>query len=413
MLDQSITERNLKLLGTSTWKKFKPGVEYDQFIFNSYKKIEIANTKNGYTFSPFKKHIYKGKVGFDFSTAEDELVLKKLNDSVRRLFKVNPSDRHAIIKQTIALSEDAQPITIARLDIESFYEKIDRNHIVEYVIREWLLSHQNRLILRNWDNQLTKQGISGLPRGMSLSATLSEIRIRQFDREVRKNEKVYYYARYVDDIIVFYTGNKSALVHLLDETLKDTASELSFNSSKSSYTSLDDNERKKLEIDYLGYKIELSKKSHDSSKGIQKRNVEVFISDKKIIKIKKRVRTAFSAYIRDRRFNLLLSRLKFLSGNQYIIGDIDRTKLKSGIYYNYPLITNLSQLDELDKFYKKLIKTKKQPVSNALTMIRNFQGNPDNVRFKKIDSISFKFGYTNRLMNSFSSDFSKKIRKCW
>jgi len=46
-------------------------------------------------------------------------------------------------------------------------------------------------------------------------------------------------------------------------------------------------------------------------------------------------------------------------------------------------------------------------------MIRNFQGNPDNVRFKKIDSISFKFGYTNRLMNSFSSDFSKKIRKCW
>ena len=267
------------------------------------------------------------------------------------------------------------------------------------------------MVLKEWDKQLDSQGVTGLPRGMSLSATLSEIKIRVFDREVRRNSGIYYYARYVDDIIVFYTGDRFELENFLTDTLSYTASDLSFNEVKSDFFSLNKGHFSSLErIDYLGYEIVIE----PSSEGLEsKRKIRVLISDKKIKKIKNRLRRAFSAYNRDRRFVLLISRLRFLSGNQFIIGDIERTKLKSGIYYNYPLINDFSQLNELDRFYKKLIFSKNGPAAKALRRIKNYQGNPNNSRVKSIESISFGFGFHNRIINNFSSDVSKKIRRCW
>ncbi len=411
MLDQSITKKSVKVLGVNAWKKFDSGVDYNVFVDDVFNKIQEGISDEGYSFQPFIKKQYKGKVGYQPFSPEDELVIKKLNDSVRRLFKVHSSDRHAIIRQTIALAEDSQPMTVARLDIKDFYESIDRSEIIKYVTEEWLLSHFNRMVLKNWDEQLVKQGVFGLPRGMSLSATLSEIKIRLFDREVRKNSNVYYYARYVDDIVVFYTGDKAELEDFLKGALHKTANELSFNTTKNNSFSLGEGEADRSAlIDYLGYKIVIEPLNGSS---LIKRKVRVLISDKKIKKIKSRVRKSFSAYNRDRRFVLLVARLRFLSGNQFIIGDIERTKLKSGIYYNYPLINDFSQLQELDGFYKKMISSKKGPAAEALKHIRKYHGNPYNSRVKSVESISFSFGFHNRIMNNFSSDVSKKIRRCW
>lgn len=411
MLDQSITKKSIKSLGVKTWRKFHPEKKYSDFVDDAFGNIESRISEDGYSFRPFIRKEYKGKVGYEPALAEDELVIKKLNDSIRRLFRVHSSDRHAIIKQTIALAEDSQPLTVARVDIENFYESIDRKEIIDYVTEEWLLSHFNRMVLKKWDEQLGSQNVDGLPRGMSLSATLSEIKIRVFDREIRKNSDVYYYARYVDDIVVFYTGTDLELEGFLNDALSYTASDLSLNKEKSNFFSLNKGHFSPLKkIDYLGYKIVIE----PSSRGLEsKRIVKVLISDKKIKKIKGRVRRTFSAYNRDRRFTLLISRLRFLSGNQFIIGDIERTKLKSGIYYNYPLINDFSQLDDLDRFYRRLIFSKNGPAAEALKRIKNYQGNTNNKRVKSIFSISFSFGFHRRVMNSFSSDVSKKIRRCW
>lgn len=413
MLNQIVTKKAISLLGKKSWIKYSPALSYKNFVNITYNNIERKIEEDNFQFSRFEEKKFKGKIGYKFASACDELIAKKLNDNIRRLFKIKPSDRHAIIKQTISLLKDSQPITIARLDIKNFYETIDRKKLVQYVINEWLLSHQSRIFLENWDKQLNEQNIEGLPRGMSLSSTLSEIRIRNFDKIMKYEKKVYFYARYVDDIIIFFTGNEDELKNITKKNLKETVEELSFNEDKCIFIYLGDKfkTQQNPEIDYLGYRIVFEREPH---KVTEKRKIKVFISHKKIKKIKSRIRKSFTAYTRDRNFQLLVHRLKFLSGNQYIIGDIDRTKLKSGIYYNYPLITELEQLAELDSFYKKLLTCKSnKTILKALTMINNHVGLGDNSRKNQINSISFQFGFKKRVMNHFSTTISKKIKRCW
>jgi len=411
MLDQSFSEKAVKLLGINTWKKFQPSTEYTNFVANTYEQVEAKFNSDEYQFCQFEKKSFKGKDGWAFASAADEIVAKKLNDNIRRLFKVRPSDRHAIVKQTIALAKDSQPITIARLDIKDFYESLDRESIVKFITEEWLLSHQNRMVLKQWDRQLACQGIRGLPRGRSLSSTLSEIRIRHFDKQMKLDSGVYFYARYVDDIIVFYTGEQSQLESVMKNRLEASAKELTLNSDKSHYTVLNARANEaSAEINYLGYKLLIK---NNSNKRRVKRKVQVFISNKKVNKVKERVRRAFRAYSKDRRYNLLLARLKFLSANQYIIGDIERTKLKSGIYYNYPLINDHSQLKELDAFYQNFINSRKEPAFSAMQLVKNHGGVVNNKRLRQIEAISFQFGFKNRLMNSFTNDLNKKIKRCW
>lgn len=411
MLNQSLSYKAVRALGKGTWKKHDPNNDYDNFIENTYLDIEKKLVNGGYNFSPFKSKNVNGKKGYDFIEPSDELVCKKLNDNIRRLFKVMPSDRHAIIKQVVSLSKDSQPVTIARLDIKEFYESIERGRVIKFISEQWLLSQQNRIVLKAWDNELNKHGINGLPRGMALSSTISEIKIRSFDKAMKYERDVYYYARYVDDIIIFYSGSKQKLENVLQKNLEKTATELSLNKDKCRIYELNKIESPAFhELDYLGYKITISAIPTDINK---MRNVEVHISEKKINKIKFRIRRAFCSYARERNFNLLYSRLKFLSGNQYIIGDIDRTKLKSGIYYNYPLITDFKQLKELDDYYQKLLRCTDAPVGLALKMIKNHSVVNVTSRYEKICSISFHFGFHKKIMNSFTASDSKKIKRCW
>ena len=46
----------------------------------------------------------------------------------------------------------------------------------------------------------------GLPRGIDISATLSELFMADLDSEIKKIDGIFFYARYVDDIIVIYNA---------------------------------------------------------------------------------------------------------------------------------------------------------------------------------------------------------------
>ncbi|MBN3494068.1 antiviral reverse transcriptase Drt3a [Vibrio neptunius] len=411
MLDQSISEKNIKTISSNIWHKWNPSKSFDVFFDEMYTRLEAKLEREKYLFSTFKCFKLMGKDTYDFCSSEDEIVCKKLNDNIRRLFKINAGDRHAIVKQVISLLSDTQPIKVLRLDIKEFYETVDRDKVLEYVINEWLLSHQNRCVLKCWDDSLKSIGVTGLPRGMSLSSTLSEIRIRPFDREVRKLENVYYYARFVDDIIIMFTGDSKQIMSDLEDILKRNSPELSFN-DKTKLIDLNCKNKPRSTLDYLGYQIITSSNVNKRNKN-QKREVIVKISDKKIGKIKYRVRRSFSSYVRTRNFRLLLARLEFLTGNQYIIGDIERTRLKSGIYYNYPLINDSSQVKELDKYYQKLINTKKGSVAKAINYIDNYDKKAHGNRLVKVKKLSFYFGFSKRVMNSFNRKDCRNIKRCW
>lgn len=65
---------------------------------------------------------------------------------------------------------------------------------------------------------------TGLPRGLGISAVLSELYMKYFDLSIRRVGGVYYYARFVDDIIVFCSDQHSANVVM--ETAKSELSKL-------------------------------------------------------------------------------------------------------------------------------------------------------------------------------------------
>ncbi|HBV4973744.1 TPA: hypothetical protein MDZ92_005595 [Klebsiella pneumoniae] len=50
--------------------------------------------------------------------------------------------------------------------------------------------------------------ISGLPRGISLSATLAELCLQEIDSFFLKEKDVFYYSRFVDDILIIHHGGE-------------------------------------------------------------------------------------------------------------------------------------------------------------------------------------------------------------
>jgi hypothetical protein len=181
-------------------------------------------------------------------------------------------------------------------------------------------------------------GKSGVPRGMNISATMSELYMRKFDRWVRSYDSVYYYARFVDDIIIFSNSlpDSLKLISSLNSQLKDLAEGLTINYNKTelfdgkTIENLDIENGKKLikkhKLDYLGYAFKVE---NGRSKN---RKLIVSIAEKKVTKIKTRVVKAFLDFSKNKNFGLLEKRVHFLTGNYSIRKSEEGNSLRAGIY---------------------------------------------------------------------------------
>jgi len=366
--------------------------------------------KNDFKFSDIRKSLIKGKPSYHFSNAAEELIIKKVNDNIKRLFKVHHSDRHSIVKQVISLCKDTHPFSVIRIDIKEFYESTSLNKVVNYIISQGLLSRQSGSTLISFQQKMNDMNVDFLPRGICLSSTLSELAIRNFDKKIRKIENIYYYARFVDDIVIFCIEDPNKVLEQVKIELKKLDEKYKLNDKTYVYDSNND-KNEEIKIDYLGYLINAPKEVNQDTD--QHRKVTVMISPKKITKIKTRLQKSITSFGRDRNFKTLCNRIKFLAGNQYVIGDINRTKLKSGIYYNYPLINNRSQIKELDIFYQNLFGSRHQPVKNAINLLENIDRKNNTDLISKVKNISFNFGYEHKVVNNFSYKENMKIKACW
>lgn len=101
------------------------------------------------------------------------------------------------------------------------------------------------------------QEISGLPRGINISATLSEYFMRSFDKEIRKISEFYYYARFVDDIIIFST--KEITKSTLKQISQLLPEGLTLNLEKTNIVRFDNDSsflmKNKPSITFLGYQF--------------------------------------------------------------------------------------------------------------------------------------------------------------
>lgn len=138
-----------------------------------------------------------------------DLVLRKLYNNIKRIYAVEQSNRNQIVKQMDSLLREDTQKWVVRLDVQRFYESIDRERVMLRFQADGRLNYQSIMLLKNLFEQSAIVSDKGLPRGLSISSVMSELYMKYFDLEIRRMEGVFYYARFVDDIIVFCSSQKS------------------------------------------------------------------------------------------------------------------------------------------------------------------------------------------------------------
>lgn len=352
----------------------------------------------------------------DYYFLEDisqKLILRKLNDNIKRIYKDEQANRKFIIHQVKTLLNETAPFWIIKTDIKSFYESIDRDRVFRKLKNDAMLSYYSISLL----NKIFKNSIistqPGLPRGLNISSSLSEIYMRNFDKTILRYSNVYYYARFVDDIIIFLNNKQSAyeLYDSLNEIIANKKIGLEINNDK---TELIEGLNFKIlkkgynrrpihnNIEYLGYRFYL-----DNEESKREKRLQISIADKKVRKIKTRIVKSYLDYSYNNDFELLKKRIKFLTGNYGISKTNDGSILKAGIYYNYTHINDLEILKSLNIYHKKIIYSKKGSLGNKLN------GKLNNVQRDILKKHCFIAGYRNKTFNSFTYVEMGQIIKCW
>jgi len=340
-------------------------------------------------------------------TLENKLILRKLNDNIKRLYKAEQANRRIIISQIKVLLEETCPCWIIKTDIKKFYESIDRNKLLLKFKDDSMLSHYSMFLLNKLFSNITISLSTGVPRGMNISATLSEIYMRKFDRWIRESEGVFFYARFVDDIIIFINTLFDAkyIIENIDIKLKELASGLTINQEKTQlFNGLiieqinikgENENNKKSFLEYLGYRFAKNQKE-----------LLITIADKKIKKMKTRITFSFLDFIKNNNFNLLNNRILFLTGNYGIKKTAEGNTLKSGIFFNYPNLNNKMQLIELTTFYRRILFCKRGKIGMALARLSLGQRN-------KLKKYNFVDGFNKRIYKYFSFSKMKEIVGIW
>lgn len=400
----------------------------------------------------FEFNIKKVSEYYLTSDLTNKLVLRKLNDNIKRIYKDEQSNRKIIISQVKTLLEETCPFWVVKTDIRSFYESINREKLISKFQDDSMLSYQSMHLLYKLFNNPILSSTNGLPRGMNISATLSEIYMRKFDKWISRFPSVYYYARFVDDIIVFSNSLQSSLklIHDLNEELTELAEGLLINEDKTELFSgnnisllnkgngklLDSNKS----LEYLGYSFskvqeqsaflnkkkfsivsnlrytfisgananipsDISNLEFDIKQDVKERKLKIKIASKKISKMKTRVVLAFLDFSKNRDFILLEKRVQFLTGNYSIRKMNEGNDLRAGSYYNYTHINDLSVFDELNTFYRKVIFSKKTKFGGKLHL------SPE--QKKILCKYCFRAGFLKKIYNSFTFSEMEDIIKCW
>lgn len=428
MLNQTYSAKNLrKLITFDDFRKYDIGSSKIQ-IEQTMHQVSDAICDDKFNFDTLEEKNKNGNKIFSPSTIKDEFSLRKLTYNLKRLYKFKQADRFLIIGQIISLLYESIPMAIVKLDIEKFYESINRSEILKKIMNDPLLSFKSKQILNQFFELSQIKSINGMPRGINVSAALSEIAMRDFDTRIKQLDGAYYYARYVDDIIIFTFKNPEYLTRKVEDILKKETG-LSLNHKKTkplervtcrckprckcatgTCKCLDKcicNSPNKatdfewLFFEYLGYKFVFSDIPAHSKK------LKISLASKKTKKFKSRIVYSFLDYLKTKDFELLEKRMCFISGNHIVKYGQDGGALKAGIFYNYQHINDYEVLDELTVFVRKLINSKGKSFGKKM------KSNLSKGQKKELVKYNFKAGFINRKIRDYSAEEVNLIKNCW
>ncbi len=424
MLDQSFSLKNFRqLISFRDFGKYELGKEEAEII-NTLNEVVDKINKTDYNFTTLIQVQNDGNTIYSPANIEDEFALRKLNDNLKRLYKFKQANRFLIIEQTKTLLQEEVPMSIVKLDIKNFYETINKEKIYKKLIDDPLLSFQSKQILKNFFLLPEIVALTGLPRGINISAALSEILMRDFDKMMAQQAGVYFYARYVDDIIIFTFQNPKKIEKKANDIL-DLETGLKLNKQKTKIIQrkcrcipicacagickCNSNCKCKYEasenkfFEYLGYRFTFSDIAKYSN------HLVITLSKSKINKIKTRIILSFLDFVKTKNIDLLERRIAFLASNFVVKRNKKQETLNAGIFYNYPHINEkgLIELDNLTSFLRKTINSKTHSFGNKL----NAQITPANRL--ALSKYCFKAGFTNRRVKYFTPMEINAIKKCW
>ncbi len=429
---KSIVSEKVNLMKTQTLTKEELDDFAERFekINNEKEEIRLSifedysnkiNSQN----KPFQfKIIYNSKK--EVFTLENDpasyYAVKQLQRNLYDTFKVIQADRNKIIKQIFNIVSDGFPKILIKTDISSFYESIPQDRLFNKIENHTLLSpFSKRLIKRlfyDFENKKNKTKIppkKGIPRGIGVSAYLSELYMRDIDNEIKSLEDVIYYARYVDDIIVIICPKTESKQRNYLQELKY----IICIKNKLPLKDGDDGEPSKTEIihlpgrgsytksfDYLRYCFILRRTITNNHRSTFQTTLE--ISNNKIERYSKWLKLSIDDYNQNAKYNerearnLLIARLKFLTGNFHL--NNNKRNVKSGVYYSNQMLklnkTTYKSLKTLDKKLYSALKNLTPPPKIGIDEIK--------LRIFLIKKFSFQRGFVNKEKNFFTFRFNPR-----
>ncbi len=359
----------------------------------------------------------KRKLIYRISEFSDELVLRKIDKNIRKSIALPTASRDSIIANIKSLLSEAVSYKVYRLDVKGYYESFDASQTASVVSETQRLSPLTKQMVNEILSHHLNTGGVGLPRGLALSATLSEIMMLPFDSAIRSTPEVFFYSRYVDDIIIITSGNEieSELINLIKNSLP---SGLKLNNQKTDVKAAIRSVQpyrppaltsKVLSFEFLGYQFTVWEPQKVAEDRTPFRKVQLDIADSKVRKIKTRLTRAAIDYCKTLDFNTLEARIRFLTSNFSVL-DADRERKRlAGIYYNYHRAdadTSIA-LKELDSYLKKIALSGRGKVFSEFLR----KTTPDQRR--RLLSFSFSRGFREKIFMHFPRETLKRIQECW
>lgn len=351
-----------------------------------------------------------GKEGYTTGNLPSMLLSKVLMMELKRSYKCTPDNRNNIVEELRALLDTPMHKIVLRADFHSFFESIPQNRIIDKIVEDSYISTRSIKCLKTFIyqyNQLSGNldAKRGIPRGLSFSSYLAEIYLAAFDHKVMQIEGVYFYKRYVDDIVILANTekqNKTTLWSKLEELVCEFDLSLSDKESKKACEYFIPDNKNPFVFNYLGYQFR-----YNDSK------LDVLLSEDKFNRYKKCIKLTFEKYKeigsyssrrkqhpnkREDTTIQFMHRLNALTSNGHLNGR--KNFVLVGIYYSNKYLTSTKQLELLDNYLKECLDST-EFFSPSKSMFQydkdnNYSKNVTSIRKKIIQGYSFVDGFENR-----------------
>lgn len=351
----------------------------------------------------------KGHRAFASNNLDTVLVSQIVKLELKRRYGLYTANRDVIIEQIKGLLDNGMSKIVIRADICSFFESIPHQGLVSKLADDGFVSKKTVKYLKGLfyaynDKADNKEGM-GLPRGLSFSSHLAELFMRPIDEKIKQTEGVYYYKRYVDDILIVADpakGDKEHYWNVVNGVFKESGLAL-HNDSEKKYIACWDGTTTEKEFDYLGYKFVY-----------RKGKLDVCLSQKRYQKYKTLIDAIFEIYAQCSHYrrgvdtrgqevprrdalHQLFDRLETLTSNGLLSGR--KNFVATGVYYSNKHLTNLKQLEDLDAYLAKTIDSKETfcPPANLFDYGKDngYEKNVDLI-VSKLHDFSFARGFRER-----------------